>query len=56
MVQPGKKKREKVACCQVGGGGRKVKGDRRAGSCPGLSRIAPPPPSGRLLPTRAPKP
>lgn len=38
-----KEKREKVKGSQVGGGGRKVKGDRRAGSCPGLPWIAPPP-------------
>lgn len=31
MVQPGKKKREKVAGSQVGGGGREVKGERERG-------------------------
>lgn len=47
-----KDKREKVAGSQVGGGGRKAKGDRRARSCRGLSWVAPPP--GRRFPSKVP--
>ena len=33
-----------------------MKGDRRAESCPGLSRIAPPPPQGACFPPPTPPP